>query len=166
MKQFDNSSIRRQDRTLDAETAFDILRKSEFGVLSMIHNSDNGPSAYGIPLNFVWDNDNYIYFHCAPVGEKLTNIDTNPNVSFCVVGNTNVIAHKFTTAYQSVVVKGSICRNLHADERMKALELILDKYAPNDKVIGMKYAEKSFHRTEILRLSISHISAKSKVIAP
>ena len=45
---------------------------------------------------------------------------------------------------------------------MKALELLLDKLSPEDKVVGMKYAEKSFHRTEIIRLDIDNWSGKCK----
>lgn len=47
---------------------------------------------------------------------------------------------------------------------MKALLLILDKYSPNNKEIGMKYAEKSFHRTNIIRLDIIEVSGKTKRI--
>lgn len=45
---FDNSTIRRQDRTLEQERAFEILREGEYGVLSM--RSEDGNGAYGIPL--------------------------------------------------------------------------------------------------------------------
>ena len=47
---------------------------------------------------------------------------------------------------------------------MKALELILDKYAPDDKTVGLKYTQKSFHRTEIIRLDIRSASGKCKVV--
>ena len=49
---------------------------------------------------------------------------------------------------------------------MHALELILDKYCPEDKVVGLKYAEKSFHRTEIIRIDIESASGKQKIIRP
>jgi uncharacterized protein len=49
-------------------------------------------------------------------------------------------------------------------ERMKALELLLDKYSPNDKETGMKYAEKSFSRTEVIRLDVVEWSGKKKVV--
>ena len=130
----------------------------------MVEAGKNQEGGYGIPLNYVWDGDKYIYFHCAPMGHKLECIDANPGVSFCLVGKTNVISNKFTTAYQSVVIKGEIKRGLLDDEKMKAIELILDKYSPNDKEVGLKYAEKSFHRTEILRLENSSISGKTKQV--
>ena len=47
---------------------------------------------------------------------------------------------------------------------MSALSLLLSKYCPNDKMVGMQYAEKSFFRTEIIRLDIEEVSAKSKAL--
>lgn len=70
---FDNSTIRRQDRTLEQERAFEILKEGEFGILSM--RAEDGNGAYGIPLSYVWDRGNSIYIHCAPAGRKLKCID-------------------------------------------------------------------------------------------
>ena len=62
-------------------------------------------------------------------------------------------------------MRGSISSGLSAEERMKALKLILMKYSPDDVEVGLKYAEKSFHRTEILRIQIKSISGKNKIIS-
>lgn len=157
---FDNSTIRRQDRTLEQERAFEILKDGEYGILSMRSEDENG--AYGIPLSYVWDRGNSIYIHCAPVGRKLKCIDACPQVSFCVVGKTQVIPGQFTTAYESVVLQCFAHHSLHEAERMSALSLLLSKYCPDDKIRGIEYAQKSFHRTEIIRLDIETVSAKSK----
>ncbi len=119
---------------------------------------------YGIPINYVWDGTESIYLHCAPEGRKLQCIDKNNSVSFCVVGKTSVISEKFTTEYESIILQCQAHRNLDEDERLNALSLILDKYSPQDKIIGMKYAQKSFHRTEIIRLNIKRWSGKCKNI--
>lgn len=156
---FTNETIRRQDRLLPETEALDLLVSGQYGVLSMVDVDGQG---YGIPLNYVWDGGQSIYFHCAPQGEKLDNIASNCNVSFCVVGLTKVMPDKFTTQYESIVIKGSVVSTLPNDEKMKALELILDKYSPNDKEIGLKYSEKSFHRTAIIKLDIKSMSGKSK----
>ena len=39
---------------------------------------------------------------------------------------------------------------LNEEERINALHLLIEKYSPNDKVIGNQYAQKSFHRTNRL----------------
>ena len=63
-----NDTVRRQDRLMDEERALELLRESEYGVLSM---QDVDGSGYGVPLNYVWDGDHSIYIHCAPEGHKL-----------------------------------------------------------------------------------------------
>ncbi len=157
---YNNEQVRRQNRLLPEEEAHRLLREGEYGVLSM--TADEG--AYSIPISFAWDGAQSIYFHCAPEGRKLRAIAKSPRVSFCVVGRTQVISHQFTTGYESIVVTGTAHTGLPAAERMHALELILDKYSPNDKEVGLKYAEKSFARTEIIRVDIESASGKAKVV--
>ncbi len=155
---YNNESVRRQERLLPEEEALRLLKEGEYGVLSLT----TPEGAYGIPISFVWDGGNRIYFHCAPEGRKLQAIDHSPKASFCIVGRTCVQSAKFTTLYESVVVSGTVCTGLTAEERMHALELILDKYSPADKEVGMKYAAGSFARTEIIRLDMEQVSGKSK----
>lgn len=158
---FDNSDVRRQDRLLDEEQAAALLRRAEWGVLSMC---DAGGTPYGIPVNYVWDGDSALYIHCAPEGRKLRCLDQEPKVSFCIVGNVNLLPSKFTTEYESIVLTGVALRHLDEQERRHALELLLDKLSPDDKQVGMKYAEGSFHRVEIIRLDITSWSGKRKAV--
>lgn len=159
--EYNNTTVRRQDRLLEEESAIKLLENGEYGVLSMM--STDG-SVYGIPISYAWDGQSAIYLHCAPEGEKLRNIAQNSAVSFCIVGQTEVISNQFTTAYESLVLRGNAVKITEREERMLALELILDKYSPNDKEVGMKYAEKSFDRTAIIRMDIDEFSGKTKKI--
>lgn len=144
---------------MDEQEAYKLLQGGEYGILSLV--KEDG-CAYGIPVNYVWDGADSIYLHVAPEGEKLRCIAHRPEVSFCVVGRTKVIPDQFTTGYESIVVACRAQTGLPAGERMHALELLLKKYAPDDLAVGMKYAEKSFHRTEIIRLNLIKFSGKCK----
>lgn len=156
---YNNRNVRRQDRLLEEENAIMLLRKGEYGILSL--QGEKG-GAYGVPVNYVWDNRNSIYIHCAPEGRKLQCIVLCPQVSFCVVGKTRVIADKFTTAYESIILHGEARIRLVPEERRQALSLLLSKYSPHDKITGLQYAEKSLYRTEIIRLDITEWSGKCK----
>jgi nitroimidazol reductase NimA-like FMN-containing flavoprotein (pyridoxamine 5'-phosphate oxidase superfamily) len=158
---YNNEKVRRQDRLLSETTARHILENGEYGVLSML--TEEG-EAYGIPINYVWDGEQSIYLHCAKEGRKIRNIAFNKNVSFCVVGKTNVVSNKFTTGYESIVLNCKASVGLSPEERMNALGHIIDKYSPDDKETGMKYAQKSFEQTEIIRLDISDWSGKTKIV--
>ncbi|MDD7318481.1 MAG: pyridoxamine 5'-phosphate oxidase family protein [Prevotella sp.] len=157
--EYDNSGVRRQDRLLDEASAVKLLRESEYGVLSMI---DENGLPYAVPVNHIWDGGSSIYIHCAPEGRKLRAIKSHPEVSFCVVGHTNLLPNKFTTEYESIVISGKASIGLTEEERWHALELLLDKLSPNDKTIGLKYSEKSFHRVDIIRIDIEKWSGKAK----
>lgn len=156
---FSNQKVRRQDRLLDEAAARELLKNANYGVLSM--QAEKG-GAYAVPISFVWDENETIYFHCAPEGQKLRCINLCQQVSFCVVGNEIVIPEKFTTQYESLVIEGRVTVGLSEDERMKALELIIGKYSPDFKESGKKYTGKSFHRTEVIKLKIDQWSGKSK----
>ena len=156
---YENSKIRRQDRLLDEARAREILASAEYGILSMI-DLDGKP--YGVPVNFVWDGDDSIYIHCAPEGKKIDILDCHDRVSFCVVGNVNLLPSQFTTEYESIILdcEATICTS--EEERVHALELLLRKLSPHNVEIGMKYALKSLPRTCILRLDILTWSGKAK----
>lgn len=154
-----NETIRRQDRLMDEERAIELIRTSEYGVLSMV---DTDGSGYGIPLNYVWDGDHSIYIHCAPEGHKLKALAQNPKVTFCIIGNVHLLPSKFTTEYESVLLKGTAHIDLSAEERMSALHLLVDKLSPEFQQIGYKYSEKSFHRVNIIRVDFTSFSGKCK----
>lgn len=158
---YDNTSVRRQDRLLDEATALRVLKNGEYGYMSMVREDG---TAYGIPVSFVWDNESAVYLHCAPEGTKLACMAFQPEVSFCVVGRTNVIPRQFTTEYQSIVLTCHAETGLDEAERRKALRLLIEKYAPDDVRLGMTYAAKSFSRTHIVRLDIRSWSGKAKSV--
>lgn len=163
MLPYDNATVRRRDRLLDPERAEELLRGGEYGFLAMVSDREEG-GAYGVPLSYVWDGAGALYIHCAPEGRKLRCVERSPRVTFCVVGRTRVCPERFTTAYESIVVECRAVRGLDEGERMQALGLLLEKYSPDDVEVGMRYAEKSFHRTEVVRLDILRMSGKCKVI--
>ena len=119
-------------------------------------------TAYGVPLNYVWDGKNSIFIHCAPVGHKLEALEKNPNVSFCIIGDVKLLPSKFTTEYESVVLKGVAHIHLSSEERMAALLKLVDKLSPDFKELGAKYSKMSFHRVNIIRVDFSEYSGKCK----
>jgi nitroimidazol reductase NimA-like FMN-containing flavoprotein (pyridoxamine 5'-phosphate oxidase superfamily) len=156
---FNNDEVRRRDRLMDEDRAEVLLKNSEYGILSMV---DENGLPYGIPLNYVWDGDSSIYIHCAPEGRKLQALSRNPAVSFCIVGNVNLLPGKFTTEYESIIFKGVAHIDLTPEERMSALLKLVDKLSPDFKELGAKYSQKSFHRVNIIRVDFTEFSGKCK----
>jgi nitroimidazol reductase NimA-like FMN-containing flavoprotein (pyridoxamine 5'-phosphate oxidase superfamily) len=147
--------IRRKEKEIGTDEAINLLTTCEYGVLSTIGN-DGKP--YGVPLNYAYK-DNCIYFHCALNGHKIDNIDNNPNVSFCAVGDTKVLPSEFSTNYVSAIAFG-VASEVQGTERYNALVWLLDKYSPEFIEEGKKYIKKHDKATKVIKIEIQHISGK------
>ena len=147
--------MRRKDKEIGIDGAINLLTESEFGVLSTVGN-DGQP--YGVPLNYAYK-DNCIYFHCTLTGHKIDNIDNNPKVSFCAVGNTKVLPSEFSTDYESAVAFG-VASEVQGTERYNALVLLLEKFSPDFMEEGKKYIEKLDKATKVIKIEIQHMSGK------
>jgi nitroimidazol reductase NimA-like FMN-containing flavoprotein (pyridoxamine 5'-phosphate oxidase superfamily) len=147
--------MRRKDKQIGIDDAIKLLTECEYGVLSTVGNDGQ---AYGIPLNYTY-HDNCIYFHCALKGHKIDNIDNNPKVSFCAVGDTKVLPSEFATDYVSAVVFG-VASEVRGTERHNALVLLLEKFSPDFMQEGKKYIEKFDKATKVIKIEIQHISGK------
>ncbi len=153
--------IRRRDRILDEGRAIELLETAEYGFLAL--GEDTGGYGYGVPMSFAYDKEeNMLYFHCAPEGQKIECLGRNPRVSFCVVGATRPQPEKFTTLYESVIAFGTaeICAT--DDERRQAVRMLTAKYCPGLEAQGDSYMERSLHRTAAFRIRVEHIAAKCK----
>jgi len=147
--------MRRKDKEIGTDEAINFLTVCEYGVLSTVGN-DGQP--YGVPLNYAYK-DNCIYFHCALTGHKIYNIDNNPKVSFCAVGDTKVLPSEFSTNYVSEVAFG-VASEIQGTERYNALVLLLEKFSPDFLEEGKKYIEKLDKVTKVIKIEIQHISGK------
>ena len=147
--------IRRKDKKIGTDEAVNLFTKCEYGVLSTV---DNDGQPYGVPLNYAYK-DNCIYFHCALIGHKIDNIENNPKVSFCVVGDTKVLPSEFSTDYVCAVAFG-VASELQGTERYNALVLLLEKFSPDFMEEGKKYIVKLDKVTKVIKIEIQHISGK------
>jgi nitroimidazol reductase NimA-like FMN-containing flavoprotein (pyridoxamine 5'-phosphate oxidase superfamily) len=150
-------SMRRVDRQMTEAETKELLERGEFGVLATV---DSTGQPYGVPLNYVYFNE-AVYFHCALIGKKLTDIAANPQVCFTVVGNTQVLPDKFATNYESVMVFGAAVI-VEAAEKETALEAIIQKYSTDFLEAGHAYIEKFRAATHVVKISAAHSSGKRR----
>ena len=149
--------IRRQDRKLTDAESLSILTKGEYGILSMCTIENGG---YGVPLNYVlWNSA--IYFHCAIEGTKMNFIKTNNQVSFCVVGRTEILPSKFGTEYESAMIFGK-ATEVEGEEKREVLTQFVKKYSPDFIQEGIQYINQRFDKTRIIKIPIEHVSGKSR----
>jgi len=149
--------LRRKDRAISNQDARNILLAGEYGVLSTV-SSDGQP--YGVPVSYCVIGE-AIYFHCAVEGHKLNNISSNSKVSFCVVGNTQVLPEKFGTRYESTIVSG-VAEEAFDEAKHDALVALIEKYSSSYYEEGMKYIAALTAKTRVFKISIGSISGKSR----
>jgi nitroimidazol reductase NimA-like FMN-containing flavoprotein (pyridoxamine 5'-phosphate oxidase superfamily) len=149
--------IRRADRALSEEQAKEILLKGEYGILSTV-SSDGQP--YGVPVSYTHTN-NMLTFHCAVEGQKLENMAANNRVSFCVVGETEVLPGKFGTRYESAIIFGKAFE-LTGDEKMIGLREFVKKYSPDFLEKGQFYIKNNAKKARIYKIEIEALSGKAR----
>ncbi|MCD7971983.1 MAG: pyridoxamine 5'-phosphate oxidase family protein [Candidatus Azobacteroides sp.] len=155
---YTSEPIRRKDRVLEEQETGNLVETGEYGILSTISSSGQ---PYGVPLSYVYA-EGVLYFHCATEGEKLENIRYEPNVSFVIVGKTEVLEKSFTTKYESVIVFGMASIVEEEEEKINALMLLSKKYCSPAMEVAPLYIRKSLDRTCIVKIKIEKITGKSK----
>lgn len=149
--------MKRKDRQIKENQALEILKNGEYGILSTV-SANQVP--YGVPLNYCVI-DKAIYFHCARVGLKLDNISANQQVSFCVVGKTEVRPSEFSTKYESCIVAGT-AEEVEGEEKKVALEGLVLKYSADYIHEGAKYIKNDHHKTRVIKIAINDIIGKAR----
>jgi len=151
------TEVRRTERKINKVAAIEILNKGEYGILSTV--GEDG-YAYGVPLSYVYMNDG-IYFHCATEGHKLENINFNKKGSFCVVGDTEILAEKFSTKYESVIAFGIISEVVQ-EEKEQVLLGFIEKYSANYMEQGKAYIINAAQKAKVMKLCVQHLSGKAR----
>lgn len=150
--------MRRSEREITDRAELDaVLRKAAVVHLAM---TDAG-QAYVVPLNFGYA-DGCLYLHGAHEGRKMDILRRNPHVAFSLLCDEAVIPGKgpagcnFTSRYRSVIGQGRVEMVEGDDERRKALDIILDHYAPGP----FEYAPAALAKTCVFRVVITSMTGK------
>lgn len=149
--------MRRTDRAISREEAYELLKNGEYGILGTIEL--NGYPC-GTPFNYAVDG-NYIYVHFAITGNVFENIQNNNKVSFTYVGKTELLPEEFVTNYASVMVFGK-AKIADDEEKRHGLMLLLKKYSPMFMKPGIEHIEEDFNNANVLKIEIEHITGKSR----
>ena len=149
--------MRRKDRALTEEAAWEIVEKSDFGTLSML-TEDNTP--YCVALNFVRKGD-CLYFHCAKEGWKTDLLRRNGAVCVSFVSQADIDAAALTTKYASATVFGTAEEVAEDTEKAELLTLISSRFAPRHKSAEKEL--KYLGVTALWRIKVDAITGKSNI---
>jgi nitroimidazol reductase NimA-like FMN-containing flavoprotein (pyridoxamine 5'-phosphate oxidase superfamily) len=148
--------MRRNKQALPAQEAEEILRNGLSGVLA-VSGDDGYP--YAVPLSYAYA-DNQLFFHWANSGHKLDGIGQNEKVSFCVIGQDEIVPEAFATNYRSVIAFGRARVVTDDATKRRGLELLARKYSPGYEQEGAAEIEKDWKAVTVVEMTIEHLTGK------
>jgi nitroimidazol reductase NimA-like FMN-containing flavoprotein (pyridoxamine 5'-phosphate oxidase superfamily) len=92
---------------------------------------------------------------------KLDNIEHSPEVSFCVVGATELLPSKFGTNYESCLVEGR-ASEVFDDWKQGALESLVGKYSQGFEEQGLRYIDGLRDKTRVFKISVLSVTGKAR----
>ncbi len=165
----ERTKLRRSDRSADEAWIREFIHEAPVGVLA---TASEGQPFVNSNL-FVYDESRHaIYLHTARTGRTRSNLEFDGKVSFTVFEMGRLLpadeALEFSVEYGGVVVFGTGVVVPEPVEAERALQLLLDKYAPHLKP-GRDYrpiTADELKRTSVFRLDIESWSGKRKFVEP
>ncbi len=144
------------------------LNSEHVGRISSI---DMGGYPQIVPMNFVYDGK-FVYMHSHVKGEKLNNIRLNNKVGFEVDKELEYLPSYFEdefdasladTLYISVIIKGQAKIINYRDEKILALNLLMEKYQPEGKYKKIESKMKVIDHVAIIKILPLTITGKYKI---
>lgn len=149
--------MRRSDKEIKDEKILKIIL--EKALICRIALCDDG-EPYIIPMNFGFK-DNYIYLHSASEGRKIELLRRNNGVCFEMEYKTELLKDKkpcqWGMKYYSIIGWGKAKFIEDFNEKIKALDIIMDKYAPNQI---FQYDDQMVKILSILKVEINELTGK------
>ncbi|NLS44334.1 MAG: hypothetical protein GX969_01130 [Firmicutes bacterium] len=152
--------ITRGEYALSRIEAVSIVKSADYGVLATV-NAKGEPSV--VALNHVMINDHTLIFHGRSDGEKIKNIKQNPNVSFFVIADAELVAERFTTVYKSAVAHGIAVIVEKDNKKREYANALMNRFVGNlaPERLQKNYIAKELPRVSIIEMTIQHLTAKA-----
>ncbi len=147
---------RRKKQFMSQAATEEILNRGLAGVLAV--NGDDG-YPYAVPISYAYDSGK-IYLHSAGTGHKLDSIRRNDKVSFCVIDQNQVVPAELTTYFRSAIVFGRARIITDDAPKRHALELLVQKYAPNYQKDGETEISRQWNAVTVVEIVVEHMSGK------
>ena len=158
-----NGMTRRELQITDTEEIREILNRALVVHVGMV----DGDEPYVVPMNYGYtmeeDGRLSLYLHGATKGRKLDVMRANPKVfvemSCDLEPFTGDVACRYGVAYRSLMGRGSAVFVEDPEEKMRALEIIMNTQTGRD---GFTFDEKLAKVVAIVRIDIAEYTAKKR----
>jgi len=151
--------LKMKNRTLRSiEEIKKIISSCQFCNVGMV---DETNSPYVIPMNFGYE-DKIIYFHGAPSGKKIEILKNNNAV--CISFSTDHelryqsegVACSYSMKYRSVIAYGKVEFIDNADEKIKALNVVMNNYTER----SFKYNDPAVRDVNVFKVIVEKFEGR------
>lgn len=151
--------MRRKKQEMSESMNMKVLQDGTSGVLALLGDDDY---PYALPINYVF-HEGKIYFHSAKSGHKIDAIRGHDKVSFCVTDYEEIVPEKYTAYFRSVIAFGKIRILEKEDEIRHAIEVLAERFFPEDETGRREEIERSWDRLCMIELSVEHMTGKQAI---
>jgi hypothetical protein len=120
----------------------------------------DGDHPYIIAVNFAC-HENYLYFHSAKEGRKIDILRKNNNVCFAIDVDVEIVRGDIVcgwgTKYKSVIGFGKAFFLEKREEKMKALDYLMEKFDGREPFI---YREDALEKVLVIEIRIEKVTGK------
>jgi hypothetical protein len=102
-----------------------------------------------------------LYLHCGLEGHKLENLAHEERVCYCAVASAKVMPSELSTLYESAVVFGRAALVTDAQEKHRALELLISRFSADPGAQLREALDKWGSRTAVIRIHVERITGKA-----
>lgn len=151
---------RMKTHPLTEELINQLLERTQTGSLATI-NADGTP--YVTPMHFVYQ-QNTLYAHGLPKGQKISNLTNNPRVCFCVYEMDKLLLDPnekpcdTNTKYESVIISGNATLLKDIEKKEMVLKEIVKKYTPH--LADRDLPANMVKGTAVIQIDITEITGK------
>jgi uncharacterized protein len=151
--------MRRSEKEIkDIKLIHNILNEAD--VCRVGFSKANKP--YIVPMNFGFD-EGHIYLHSSVEGKKMEILRENKNICFEVDVKRELVKSEkpcnWGMKYLSVMGNGTAELIEKPEEKIKALDIIMDKY-DDEGLNSYEYLESSLKSTIVIKLNLAELTTK------
>ena len=147
--------MRRKDRALTTEEAWQIVERCGHGVIAM--TTAEGP--YAVPVNLVRVGD-ALYFHSALEGRKADALRKRAEVCVSFVAHEEIVGETLTTRYDSAMVFGTAAELTDETEKWEILRLLCVRFAP-DHMDAFEKSRGALPGTAVWKITAKVVTGKA-----
>ena len=148
--------MRRQDLALTKDEAMAVIDEIQFAVLCL---TDPTGLPYGVPMDYVREGKS-LYFHGSKEGRKVNSMKALPKACAVIIGENEIVPHKFGRQYKSVIVEGTIELIDEPEIKRQVMTWVVKRKSPDHLEKGQMVIEKTLERVLVYKMDMETVSGK------